>query len=98
MREERCCGNCCWFKYQDASGYGSCVREWPDFVTKCDEECPIGRFVSESTMRHHIAVLIQANRYRRDPHVPGRYKMPDPVEFGRAIDFAVKYMKTFGKL
>lgn len=42
-----------------------------------------------------MAVLIQANRYRRDPHVPGIYKMPRPVELGRAIDFAVKYIKTF---
>lgn len=59
------------------------------------EICTTGQHVSREEMRHHVAVLIQANRYRRDPHVPGIYKMPRPVELGRAIDFAVKYIKTF---
>ena len=48
-------------------------------------------------MRHHVAVLIQANRYRRDQHVPSIYKMPNPKELGKAIDFAVDYIKTFNK-
>ena len=44
--------------------------------------------------RHYIAVLIQANRYRRDQHVPSIYKMPDPTELGRAIDYAIKELKN----
>ena len=43
--------------------------------------------------RHHIAVLIQANRYRRDDNVPSIYRMPDPKDFGRAIDYAIRALK-----
>jgi hypothetical protein len=45
-----------------------------------------------------MAVLLQANRYRRDDNVPAIYKMPNPKELGRAIDFAVEYMKVFSEL
>ena len=45
----------------------------------------------------NMAVLLQANRYRRDDHVPSIYRMPNPKELGRAIDFAYEYMKVFGK-
>lgn len=43
--------------------------------------------------RHYIAVLIQANRYRRDNHVPSIYGMPDPSELGKAIDYAIEKLK-----
>lgn len=48
--------------------------------------------------RHYIAVLIQANRYRRDRHVPSIYRMPDPTELGNAIDFAVETLKKYDEL
>ena len=54
--------------------------------------------ISRKEMRHHMAVLLQANRYRRDDNVPAIYRMPDPKELGRAIDFAYKYMKVFIEL
>lgn len=44
--------------------------------------------------RHYIAVLIQANRYRRDDHVPSAYRMPNPTELGKAIDYAIRELKT----
>jgi len=43
-------------------------------------------------------LLLQANRYRRDPNVPAIHRMPRPTELGKAIDFAVKYMKIFSEL
>lgn len=49
-------------------------------------------------MRHHMAVLLQANRYRRDDSVPAIYRMPDPKELGRAIDFAYRFIKVFSEL
>ena len=48
--------------------------------------------------RHYIAVLIQANRYRRDRHVPSIYRMPDHTELGKAIDFAVETIKKYCEL
>lgn len=56
------------------------------------------QFDSETQMRHHMAVLLQANRYRRDNNVPAIYRMPDPKELGRAIDFSYRYMKVFREL
>ena len=45
-----------------------------------------------------MAVLVQANRYRREKNVPAIYKMPDPKELGRAINFSYRYMKVFREL
>lgn len=43
--------------------------------------------------RLYLAVLIQANRYRRDRHVPSIYKMPNPTLLGEAIDYAIEALK-----
>ncbi len=64
----------------------------------CSDLCTTDEYVSREEMRHHMAVLLQANRYRRDDNVPAIYKMPNPTELGKAIDFAIKYMKVFSKL
>lgn len=98
MKEDRCCGNCCWFAFEDTLGYGTCVREYPDYMTNCSDDCLTGNCVSRQEMRHHKAVLLQANRYRRDQHVPSIYRMPDPAELGKAIDFAVKFIEVFSAL
>ena len=95
-QEERCCGNCCWFKHEDTDGYGICYMH-DECFPRCNNT-PCLDFVSNEQMRHHMAVLLQANRYRRDPHVPAIYRMPNPKELGEAIDFAVGYMKTFERL
>ena len=96
--EEKYCGKCCWFYAEDTYGYGCCPFKFAD-LRKCDESCEAGEhFVSKQQMRHYQAVLIQANRYRRDDNVPSIYKMPNPKELGLAIDFAVEYIKVFSKL
>lgn len=100
-KEERCCG-CCWFKHEDTEGFGICYGSKyaigyhieNEGFPRCNQTA-CGKYVSNELMRHHMAVLLQANRYRRDEHVPAIYKMPDPKELGRAIDFAVLYMRTF---
>ena len=94
---EKFCGNCCWFYAEDTYGLGICPFKFAD-VAYCGDECSTNEFVSRKEMRHHMAVLLQANRYRRDDNIPAIYKMPNPKELGRAIDFAYKYMKTFNEL
>ena len=96
-QEERCCGNCCWFCFEDAYGEGQCYGEvdgYPMMATMCNcHACE--RFVSRKEMRHHMAVLLQMSRYEKDPlsHLSPWYEEKD-----RAIKFAYRYMKVFNKL
>lgn len=98
MKEDdlKVCGNCCWYKGEEIFGWGECFNHDEYTMHKCDF-CTTGEYTSRKEARHHVAVLIQANRYRRDPHVPAIYRMTRPVELGRAIDFAIKYIKTHTK-
>lgn len=105
VKEEKCCGCCCWFKHEDTDGYGICYGSKYAIGYRIGNECfprcnntPCLDFVSNEQMRHHMAVLLQANRYRRDPHVPAIYRMPNPKELGEAIDFAIEYIKVFTNL
>lgn len=96
--EEKSCGNCCWFCFEDAYGDGQCVEVgddgYPMMATMCNcHACK--RFVSRQEMRHHMAVLLQMSRYEKDPlkHLSPWYEEKD-----RAIKFAYRYIKVFGKL
>lgn len=103
--EEKCCGNCSWFKHEDTDGWGVCYNGkyaigyhvGDEGYPRCSQPA-CKDFVSNVEKRHHMAVLIQANRYRRDRHVPSIYRMPNPTELGKAIDFALNYMKTFNEI
>lgn len=92
-RTDKCCGGCTHFKYECTDGSGWCEKG--DTKTYCDfgRTCSSFSNDEEAIRRHHIAVLIQANRYRRDDNVPSIYRMPNPRELGKAIDYAIKYMK-----
>lgn len=97
--EDCCCGGCCWFYAEDTDGWGQCIRQ--DILCDsmhCSDLCTTDGYVSRERMRHYMAVLLQANRYRRDQHVPSIYRMPDPKELGEAIDFACEYMRKFSNL
>jgi hypothetical protein len=95
-QQDKYCGECCYLMGEDTDGYGLCYRRGsngiPNTARCSDKAC--SRYVSEQRKRDHIATLIRANRWRRDPHVPAIYRMPDPTALGRAIDFAVEYLKT----
>ena len=91
------CGECCWFYAEDTYGYGACPFDFAE-VKVCDKGCDTEKYISKKEMRHYIAILRQANRYRRDNNVPSIYKRPNPKELGEAIDFAVDYVKVFSKL
>lgn len=92
-RTDKCCGSCTYFKYECTDGSGWC--EVGDIKTYCGfgKNCKDYADEEEAIRRHHIAVLIQANRYRRDDNVPSIYRMPNPRELGKAIDYAIKFMK-----
>lgn len=91
-RVDKCCGGCTHFKYEITDGSGWC--EVGDTKTYCGFGTDCNDFEDEETIRrHYTAVLIQANRYRRDNNVPSIYRMPNPRELGKAIDYAIKYMK-----
>lgn len=85
------CGDCCWFKHEDTYGYGWCYEMQREM--NCSDLCANGQYVAEERKRHYMAVLLQHNRWRRDDSVPNGCRAVNPKELGRAIDFAVKYMK-----
>ena len=94
--EEKCCGDCCWFYAEDTYGYGACPFQFAE-VKKCDEECPITmKYVSRKEMRHHMAVLLQYQRYAHD--TGDNYRWPSYDDRLRAMEFAYEYMKVFGNL
>jgi hypothetical protein len=88
------CGGCCHFKYEDCDGWGQCVFGKCGMV-HCSDLCSCEHYASETEKRHYMAVLTQMNRYRRDDNVPSIYRMPDPKEVGKAIDFLVEYSKLY---
>ena len=94
QEQEKCCGNCCWMVGEDIYGQGMCAKIFAELVNSGDK-CHEDHFVSHEEMRHYIAVLIQHNRWRRDRL---HHRQQDPKEIGKAIDFAVKYIKTFMEL
>jgi len=97
-KEEQFCGCCCWFYAEDTYGYGGCPFQFAE-IRQCEYLCNIKKkFISKEQMRHYVAVLRQANRCRRDDHVPAIYKMPNPTELGKAIDFACEYIKVFSDI
>ena len=99
------CGNCIFFKFEDTDGDGCCAKHYWDkpeegqdpMLTRCDRNA-CEDFISDEEKRHHLAVLTQHNRWRRSDEVPNHCRMVNPTEFGKAIDFAVDYIKTFEKL
>ena len=85
------CGECVNLKWEDIFGDGQCDKTGE--TMNCEEPACKYFVDREKEHRHHIATLIQANRYRGDNHVPSIYRMPDPKELGKAIDYAINFMK-----
>lgn len=103
QKEEKCCGDCCWFKHENIVGDGFCYSKEVEIEYGCDTFCNCScdackHYISEQEMRHHLATLMLHNRWRRSNVPTGFYKMQDPKEIGLAIDFSIKYIKTFMEL
>ena len=103
-KEKRCCGNCCWFCFEQTDGEGQCMRvgyhgmPYGAFSYCGTSACK--RHISRKEMRHYIAVLLQERRWqewfegRRD----GEIKLPSADDVVKAREFSYLYMKTFSKL
>lgn len=97
LKEEKCCGDCCWMIGEDCYGYGMCAYIFGEHV-RCFDKCHNEHFVDKDDAERYIKVLEAHNKWRRDEHVPNSMPMQDPKEVGKAIDFAVDYCKTFMEL
>ena len=96
-KEARCCGDCCWFAYEDIDGFGCCMMAPINACERnCGDDC-CEEYISKAEKRHLIAVLQHHNLWRRDGNVPNARRMDSPEEIGKAIDFAVKYIKIMGQ-
>ena len=91
------CGECCWFIGEDTYGNGMCAKIFAE-LCKCEDECNEDHFVNREEMRHHLAVLMLYQRWRRSDQPTGFYRMPNPKYVGKAIDFCINYIKTFMEL
>ena len=59
---EHCCGNCCWFKFEDIDGDGMCMRNYHDEEKGCvncgdGEKCR--KFISNEEKREILKKLKQ---------------------------------------
>jgi hypothetical protein len=94
MELERCCGNCCWFCFEQTDGEGQCPSSDGGWLfTNCGST-PCKDYISRQQMRHHMAVLLQYHRADENMN----YRFPGGEALEDAVVFAYKYMKVFSKL
>ena len=97
QKQEKCCGSCCYYEHGNSNtGFGECHNCQDGMYCRPDGCCY--RYISKEQARYYITVLTQHNKWRRNDNVPNSTPMQDPKEIGKAIDFAVEYLKTFIKL
>jgi len=99
QKEEKCCGECCWFCHEDADGFGICYQDNKPVgdIFGCSHVCHNNAFVSRERMRHYQAVLLQYHRWLKD-WITVKRICPDKIELEEAAGFAYKYMKVFSNL
>ena len=98
---DKFCGECCWFYAEDTDGWGQCLRQKLCDSMNCSDLCTTDEYVNRKEMRHHMAVLLQAERWYSAINDPKNYNIvyvPNPTEYRKAIRFAYKYMKVFSQL
>lgn len=91
-KEDKLCGECCWFYGEMTDGEGLCAHNpmFNEFCNTCGSPA-CNDYVSRQEMRHHMAVLLQAVRR----HI-AFYGKKDALT--DASEFAYKYMKVFSEL
>lgn len=98
MAKEKTCGYCIHFAYECIGGEGICRKRYSQKILQECVTCnkpACKKFVSEKEWRHHTAVLLQHNRWRRDNSDVNARRMVNPKELGNAIDFAIDIIKTY---
>lgn len=91
--EERCCGGCCWFKFEETDGWGQCCC--PDGecilgVTHCSDFCTGARYVGIDEKRRHLAVL---RKFQRCLSQVVKNKDVDVKSVCDSLDFVIGYCK-----
>ena len=101
-KEDKCCGNCCWFYGEMTDGEGFCaLRDSSINETRYDFLCAYELHVSCQEMRHHMAVLLKEKRWQKRTSGWRNGEIffpPEREDVIKAIDFAYRYMKVFSKL
>jgi hypothetical protein len=94
QKEEKYCGECCWFYGEDTYGYGFCPFRFAE-THECGQRCEVPlKYVSKKEMRHHMAVLLQYHRADESMN----YLFPGGEALEDAVVFAYRYMKVFSEL
>lgn len=89
--EDRVCGACCHFMYEDTDGWGACPFMDVCESMHCSDLCTADRFVSHEQKRHHLAVLRMCQRCLKE-NVGTKHDL-DVKEVCKAINFVVEYAK-----
>ena len=92
--EEKCCGGCCWFCFEECGGWGQCMQQDECDSMHCSDLCTTDEYVSREEMRHHMKVLLTVKYWFEGNHMHAVM----PHELHEAFAFAYKYMKVFCKL
>ena len=94
QKEDKYCGECCWFYGEDIDGWGFCPFRFAD-MHECGQKCDVPlKYVSKKEMRHHMAVLLQYHRADESMN----YRFPGGEALEDAVVFAYRYMKVFSEL
>lgn len=92
--DEKFCGSCCHFKYEDTDGWGLCPKlANRDGVgaAHCSDLCSCGGYASEGFKRHQMAVLRKCQRCLKNAD----NRDMDVEDICFAIDFLIDYAKTY---
>lgn len=93
-QEEKVCGSCCHFKFEDINGFGLCcswLDKSPNVARRCSDKCSCGGYASEGFKRHQMVVLRKCQRCLKN--VDNRDMDVEDICF--AIDFLIDYAKTY---
>ena len=93
--DEKICGRCVHFKYEDTEGWGQCVFATSG-ICHCSDLCtsyPDELFMTEDEKRHYLAVLRKCQRCLVK-NVGTPHDM-DVKSVSEALDFVIEYAKLY---
>lgn len=100
IEEEKCCGNCCWFAFEDTDGDGQCMKVGLHGTpygapTHCSTPHCKKHYLSNELRDKYRNILLKADEWYKNE---GKSEIPDANDFKDAIEFAHKYIDVFSKL
>ena len=70
------------------------LQQAADLLQTCDEITAVEIHRKQTERAKALSVLHDAQKWRRDGRVPARTCMPDPKQFGWAIDIAIRELRS----